>query len=354
MNYVIDQAAVGRKHAGSKARDDVNSILEKRGFVRKTIECTYSADIRSILKDTFSVPRQAKQIIRSFEKDSFFVLQFPFRCFTAHLGAELCRIAHRRNGYAVALIHDLDALRCAENQRGFIEKTLRNEIAFLEYFDCIIAHNRKMKQYLAAHGIESNKIIELELFDYLVPENDTKMASFAKKITVAGNLHAQKAYYLHLLQNTPGKTYEVDLLGTNWEGSNNLNDVCFKGSFTPDEIASYINEGFGLVWDGDSLDGCTGDYGFYLHYNNPHKLSSYIACGIPVITWKEAAIAPFVIENEIGIAISSLQELNSFFDNITETSYNRMAQNVRAIRSKVVSGEYLNAAIDSAINLSCR
>lgn len=161
LNYVIDQAAVGRKHAGSKARDDVNSILEKRGFVRKTIECTYSADIRSILKDTFSVPRQAKQIVRSFEKDSFFVLQFPFRCFTAHLGAELCRIAHRRNGYAVALIHDLDALRCSENQRGFIEKTLRNEIAFLENFDCIIAHNRKMKQYLTAHGIESNKIIEL-------------------------------------------------------------------------------------------------------------------------------------------------------------------------------------------------
>ena len=46
---------------------------------------------------------------------------------------------------------------------------------------------------------------------------------------------------------------------------------------------------FGLVWDGISVETCAGVYGEYLKVNNPHKTSLYLASGIPVIIWKEAA-----------------------------------------------------------------
>lgn len=349
LNYVIDQVAADAKHAGSKARDDVNSILQSRGFSKELVECSYDPGIGPILKDTYRVPRQMKRIVKSLEKGSFFVVQFPFRCFSAHLGKQICRIAHGKDCFAVALIHDLSALRNVKNGQSIVDNMVRNEIVFLSEFDCIIAHNAKMKRYLVDRGLDEKKIIELELFDYLVPENETQIASFSRKITVAGNLQMQKARYLHLLQNLPEKAYEIDLLGTNWKGPDNLNGVHYKGSFKPDEITSHISEGFGLVWDGDSLDGCTGEYGSYLRYNNPHKLSSYLASGIPVITWEEAAVSSFVVCNGIGAAVSSLRELNGFFDQLTEEAYFNMVQNVQRIREKVISGGFLRAAIDKAV-----
>ena len=60
-----------------------------------------------------------------------------------------------------------------------------------------------------------------------------------------------------------------------------------------------MDQNFGLVWDGTSLDGCNGRYGEYLKFNNPHKTSLYLSCGIPVIIWKEAALADFVEEHKV-------------------------------------------------------
>ena len=351
LNYVIDQVAAGARHAGSKARDDVNSILQSKGFSKELIECSYDPGIGSILKDTFYVPHQIKRIIKSFDNGSFFVVQFPFRCFSARLGKQICRIAHRKNCFAVALIHDLSALRSTESQPNLIESTIRNEIVFLSQFDCIIAHNSKMKQYLVDRGIEERRIIDLKLFDYLLPGPSPKSPIFAKKISVAGNLASQKTRYLRLLQNIPNKIYDVDLYGTNWDEDTDLNRVRYRGAFQPEEISGLITEGFGLVWDGDSLDGCSGDYGSYLRFNNPHKLSSYIACGVPIITWNHAAIAPLIEKAGIGATVSSLNELDGFFSSLTETDYYGMADNVSHIKAKVISGHYLSDAIDKALNL---
>lgn len=101
-----------------------------------------------------------------------------------------------------------------------------------------------------------------------------------------------------------------------------------------------------MVWDGDSLNNCSGNLGNYLRYNNPHKLSSYIACGIPVIIWKEAAVADFVQKNKIGIIINDLNELDSIFKKLTFDEYKTMMNNVENIRKKIIHGEYLKNVIN--------
>lgn len=63
--------------------------------------------------------------------------------------------------------------------------------------------------------------------------------------------------------------------------------MIWHGSFKPEESPEHLQG----VWDGDSVDTCAGNTGAYLRYNNPHKTSLYLACGMPVIVWKEAAIA---------------------------------------------------------------
>mgnify|MGYP007079152982 FL=1 len=66
-----------------------------------------------------------------------------------------------------------------------------------------------------------------------------------------------------------------------------------KGFVRSDELIATAEGDFGLVWDGFSVDACTGNFGEYLKYNNPHKTSLYIRCELPVIIWDQAALSDF-------------------------------------------------------------
>ena len=60
-------------------------------------------------------------------------------------------------------------------------------------------------------------------------------------------------------------------------------------------LEDIVQEGnLGLIWDGAS-DSSDEDIGMknYTRYNNPHKLSCYMAAGLPVIVWEKSAISKF-------------------------------------------------------------
>ena len=116
----------------------------------------------------------------------------------------------------------------------------------------------------------------------------------------------------------------------------------------------YVLDGqFGIVWDGNSIDSCEGASGNYLRYNNPHKLSLYMAAGIPVITWHEAAIADFVKKHAVGITVRSLRELPEALKAISDKQYEEMKSSILQIQEQVISGYYFNRAIDAALE-KCR
>ena len=51
---------------------------------------------------------------------------------------------------------------------------------------------------------------------------------------------------------------------------------------------------WGLVWDGNSIDTCSGNFGEYLRLNAPFKFSLYLAAKRPVVVWRESAMAEYV------------------------------------------------------------
>jgi hypothetical protein len=106
---------------------------------------------------------------------------------------------------------------------------------------------------------------------------------------------------------------------------------------------------FGLIWEGDSIESCTGPFGQYIRYNNPHKFSLYLSLGLPVIVWKEAAIAPFVLQNKLGFTISSFNELESIGERVTDEEYNGYVSNIRQFSDKVRTGYFLSKAINQLV-----
>ena len=101
-----------------------------------------------------------------------------------------------------------------------------------------------------------------------------------------------------------------------------------------------------MVWDGN-YDESDQNEGFknYTKYNNPHKLSCYIAAGLPVIVWRKSAAAQFVNKYNIGYTISNLYDIN----NLDFSDYEEKLKNVSVIQKKVCNGKFTKDAINKVL-----
>lgn len=331
-------------HAVSKAPDDVKVIAQDLDFGQLTITKVNDGNhISQRLGRQRRFIHDWHQAYKKISRNSIVLLQHPFR--TRQIGREyyLTRLKTKKNVRFISLIHDIEELR-----QSLYDDYYKAEFNFmLKIADVLIVHNNSMKKELLKKGVPNKKIVVLEIFDYLRENYSDKEASFSKNITIAGNLSAQKSAYLDKL-----KQLELffELYGPNYNLKNGKNHQ-YHGVVDSAKLPKYLTSGFGLVWDGTSINECNGPTGNYLRYNNPHKLSLYLASNLPVIVWKNAAEANFVEKNKVGIAITSLKELESILSNLSEEEYDVYANNARKIGKKLVNGFYTKSALKKSINI---
>ena len=158
---------------------------------------------------------------------------------------------------------------------------------------------------------------------------------------VAGNLAQEKAGYLYALPAEPA----YNLYGVGFDESRALENETYFGSFLPDELPAALEGGFGLVWDGDSAETCSGVFGEYLRYNNSHKASLYLASGFPLVVWKQSALSHFVLEKGCGIAVESLHDLKETIDNLSDADYQDLVDNAKRVGQEIRDGNYLKTAL---------
>ena len=124
--------------------------------------------------------------------------------------------------------------------------------------------------------------------------------------------------------------------------------MCYHGFIASDDFIAKAEADFGLVWDGDSFDECTGDWGEYLRINDPHKTSFYLRAGIPVIVWKEAAMAPFIEEENVGIAVDSLSQIESRLKGLSAEDYIKMRKAAMTMSQRLNEGYYIKEGLKAA------
>ena len=324
MKYFLKETYVKANHAGPKARMDAEKIMLDNGY------------------QEYYLPYGQKNI--DLNRGDVIILQFPLLWKSLKKQIRM-KFLKRKNFKAYLLIHDIESLRNKKIKtfldfKHSIIYYLQNKTV-LERVDGIIAHNDKMKAELVKMGINKEKIISLEIFDYLIP-NIIKDKNYDKdKILLAGNFDIRKTKYARILPEKP----DFEIYGINFENNNLPNNVHYKGAFTPDELPNHLQGGFGLVWDGDSAHTCSGMYGEYLKINNPHKASLYLASNFPIIVWSQSALADFVKRNDCGIIIDSLFEIAGALENMDEERYQQFLENSRKIGEKIRQGHYLKTAL---------
>lgn len=335
ITYIGEKPAPNN-HAGNKARVDVDAILrEKYGDPYENLEeivftglgqkVGYVLD-PSNLKQIFRIQRMHSQKV---------IMQYPFY-FNPILKKALRNSLGKNE--VVFLIHDVNALR------SFQDTDIKNEIDELNLAKAVIVHNDNMGEALQKLGLNV-PWISLSLFDYLLPDIPQRTFSKGTTVVFAGNLGKSKfmrnaeieTLGMHFNLYGPGFKEEVIKWG----------NVSYKGSFPPDEVPFKLEGSFGLIWDGTDLETCDGPTGTYMKYNNPHKLSLYIAAGLPVVVWKQAAIAEFVTARKIGIAVESLKEVSEKIKSMPDSEYREMGKAVKKLQKQIVNGSFTKRCLAS-------
>ena len=289
-------------------------------------------------------------LYRRVKRDSWVVLQHPNEnILVANHFIDICK--KRKNIHFIALIHDMDSIRSSFLYGKQLSK--RNILAdetVLKKCDRYICHNEKMKQYMVENGFAEDKIVCLGIFDYLHDCELPEMRKKEKAVVVAGNLMPNKCEYLYKIQKQENLPFTLHLFGPNYEEAVKNANVEYHGSCKPDELPGKLVGSFGLVWDGTELDSCKGKAGEYIRYNNPHKCSLFLASNMPVIIWKEAALASFVEENGVGVTVDSLMEIGSAIESLTEEQYAKMVINTVKVSKHLRSGYYLTQALNKSFD----
>ena len=154
-----------------------------------------------------------------------------------------------------------------------------------------------MKQELSQNGVKT-PMVNLEIFDYLLKEGEINYSQNEKIpnepiVIYPGNLEPRKSKFLYSLE-ADKMNFKIAAYGPCYEENNN-NKITHKGSFSPDELPYKLEGDLGLVWSGeiDSSDEEINEK-YYNKFNTPHKLSSFLAAGIPVVVWEKSAIAEII------------------------------------------------------------
>ena len=347
MKYFLKEEFLkdsGARNAGNKARNDVEEIVKREGYqpLLLTVEDWYQMGTVKAQQHKAKALAQAFSQLKSGDQ---LLIQFPM-LHHSFFTTRLVRKIQRRGVQVYFIIHDLEALRYANLDTVPLKHKIRvhlQESSLLKVADGVIAHNPIMKSVLVEKGIPEHKLVSLEIFDYLIPNYQEKDGlSKGQPIIVAGNLAQEKAGYLYQLPARPA----YNLYGVGFDEKRALANETYFGSFLPDELPAALEGGFGLVWDGDSAETCSGVFGEYLRYNNSHKASLYLAAGFPLVVWKQSALSHFVLENGCGIAVESLHDLSQAIEQLDDKDYQDLVEKTKYIGKKIRDGFFLTNALN--------
>lgn len=317
--YVIDFVLNKQLTAGPKARADVDMILKNKGY--NMVILTFSR------RRPFSSIKSILSVLYKISNSSDVIVQYPIGNACSSLA--LLFLLQIKHCNISILIHDVESLR-GKGSLSYMEKSC------FEKGKLVITHTPNMNDYLASF-LKAPKLLILDVFDYLVDKMPVETSVRGNKIGFAGNL--SKSDFIRKLGDVK---CDFTLYGSCNSTMKDIfkDNIHYGGCFQQNDL-SCLNVDWGLVWDGDEINSCSGKMGNYLRYNAPHKLSLYIAAGIPVILWSKSAEKEFVIKHNIGIAVDSLTELSDIISSIDDLNYVKMKQNVQQLSQQLRSGRML-------------
>lgn len=306
--YLKNQMGGG---ATAKAPADILSLAKKAGY-KELVIIDYFPNHKAIGYISFML--QAFGLAKKLKERSVVLFQYPF------VNIRLIPFVLKafKKHFLIGLVHDVNSVRV----EGLLSVA---EIKALACFDEIYVHTESMKAFFENNLPAGIRYKVLDCFPYLADKNKQER-HLSKDICFAGNLN-KSIFLTQFVQEN--KELNIVLYGSVSNPEKFNGKAQYLGLFFPDEIQN-IKGSWGLVWDGECIDCCGRNYGEYLKIIAPHKFSMYLAAELPIIVWKESAMADIVEKFNLGITINSLSEISARIDALDDNYYQSILCSIRS------------------------
>ena len=341
------------KNSLSKGRDDYFEVLRRMGFRRIAIPPFRPRRFLSLKERVIFELRLTdawRKSLKVLKAGDTLIIHSPnSEKFIAF--ADMIRRLHKKGCRIVTITFELETFFMMDYRRfARIKRSAskRTEAVLFNVSDAVVVHNDVMKYRLVSAGFDGEKMFPVGVMDYLREEAlhipPSSRICRDKPVIYAGHLTPEKSTFEY---NLP-EGFRCNLYGQDYTGPVNEN-VCYKGVYDPIELMDIMEGSFGLVWEGNSVDGCYGAYGDYLTFNNPHKIALYLASGIPVIVWNGAAMADFVRKEKCGLTVDNLREVPGLIDSLTDEEYEEMKKSACRVGNEMRKGVHIRNAVEKAL-----
>lgn len=235
----------------------------------------------------------------------------------------------------VALIHDIPTWMFTKGEEEY-DRENDFWLNQLKKFDLLIVANEKGAHKLQEDGVNV-PMIQMQFWDYFYA-GPRKEKQFKKKLYYVGGRDIIDTTYRAA---TPLYIYDRQVEKKVLESGS----ITWLGRRPSDEIVSVLDGGFGVVVTENLVEKSNMNFVYYNQFNNPTKLSMYLAAGLPVIVSSKTYHARLVKEYGIGLVVDDLNEIDTIFSSMTDQDYQKMIDNVRFWQEAVSEGFFIKRAL---------
>jgi hypothetical protein len=336
ITEVQDNDYVSKRASGIIANQMAANSIEAAGFRKLHYPRIYSAKLREVGKEAREEYLEA--LLSCVLPGDTVIVQYPL--WTNNTEFELEFISYLktvRKAKIVAMVWDIVSWLQDNRERDY---TGDASLWMLNKYDLVIAANPKMGKRLREEGGVTTPMLPMHLTDFiyngpLVPKQYKKELYY-----VATGIDPA------MIEETPSNI-RINFIGPNHQVKDFPETVSLLGPMDSNDIPSQLDGGFGLLYYPKN-GGYKGMHR-YGEYNNPMKLSLYLASGLPVVCLSNTAHAKWIKDRGVGVVIDQLGDLEKAIGSVSEEDYYRMLDNIKPWQSAVSSGFFAKTAAIEAV-----
>ncbi|MET3357707.1 UNVERIFIED_ORG: hypothetical protein ABIC58_001067 [Leuconostoc holzapfelii] len=336
ITEVEDNDYVSRRASGIIANQMAAKSIEEIGFRKLHYPRLYATKLREVGKQARWEYLEA--LLSSVLPGDTVIVQYPLWTNSTDFELEFINYLKTiRHAKVVAMVWDIVSWIQDNRERDY---TGDASLWMLNKYDLVIAANNKMAKRLHDEGGVVSPMIPMRLSDF-VYNGPLAMKSFKKEL-----FYVATGIDPALIKEYPTKI-PINFIGPNNDVKDVPNHINLLGAMDSNDIPRKLDGGFGLLYY--PQDGGYKGMHKYGEYNNPLKLSLYLASGLPVITLSNTAHASWIKARGVGIVIDRLVDIEAAIEAVSEDDYYKMLDNVKPWQKAVSNGFFAKGAALEAV-----
>lgn len=267
---------------------------------------------------------------------------FQFPMFAGQRFSEdfMVRLFERDKLKRVAVIVDIPPWMNAVSDDDYDTKN-NGWFEWLKRFDLLIVANEKEARHLRRDGVHV-PMISVVLGDHMY-RGPLRQKRFLKQ------LHFVSGRKIQGLKYQAATRLNIYGLDASSEVKENPS-VVWRGYHPSAAIMASLEGGFGIVTANNNIiESRNSVWQYYTQYNNPTKLSFYLAAGLPVITTSVTPHAQLIRDRHLGLVVDDLNEIDRVLSQLSMDDYQAMLSAVVPWQTAVRSGFFIKRALLAAI-----